>query len=84
MLLLYGTVTDEYSSCHVTIYIAQKASFPCTPVRHDCFEHMRTMIHFVDSLGEDHSKSLCKFKAFLKILRAHYRTVFIPETHINN
>ena len=84
MLLLCGTVTDEYSSCHLTICIAQKASFPCTPVRQDCFEQMRTMIHFVDSLREDHSKSLRKFEALLKILCTHYRTVFIPETHINN
>ena len=54
MLLLCSTVTDEYSSCHLTICIAQKASLPCTPMRGDRF--MRTMIHFVDPLGEDRSK----------------------------
>ena len=41
MLLLCSTVTDEYSSCHLTICIAQKASLPCTPMRGDRF--MRTI-----------------------------------------
>ena len=46
------------------------------------FESMWTMIHFVDPLGKDHSKSLCKLEEFLKILRTQYITVFIPEWHI--
>ena len=53
MLLLCGTVTDEYSSCHLTIRIAQ-TSLLCTSMRGDRF--MRTMIHFVDPLGEDRNK----------------------------
>ena len=40
------------------------------------------MLHFVDPLGLDHDKPICKLEAFLKILRTQFRTVYIPEKQI--
>ena len=51
-------------------------------MRRDKFEYIRKMLRFVDPIGVDHDKLLCKLEAFLKILRTHFRTVYIPEQYI--
>ena len=52
-----------------------------TMMRRDRFEYIRKTFHFVDPLGVDHNKPLCKLEAFLKILRTQFGTVYIPERH---
>ena len=44
-------------------------------MRRGRFEHMRAKIYFVDPLGEDHSKSVCKLEAFLLELCSSQRRI---------
>ena len=51
-------------------------------MRRDRFEYIRKMLQFVDPLGVDHDKPLCKLETFLQILQTQFKTVYIPEQHI--
>ena len=63
-----------------------KESLLSTPIfsimRHDRFEYIKKMLHFVDPLGVDHDKLLCKLEIFLKMLQTQFRTIYIPEQHM--
>ena len=63
-----------------------KESLLSTPIfstmRRDGFEYTKKMLHFVDPLGVDHDKLLCKLEVFLKMLQAQFRTIYIPEQHV--
>ena len=86
MVLLFYTIAYGYNSKTVLSYVP-KESLSSTPIfpammRRDRFEYIKKTFHFVDPLGMDYDKPLCKLEAFLKILRTQFRTVYIPEQHI--